>query len=265
MPGFHAEALVERLRRRLDRLGEPLYGLVLWTRHPAALLSPPLRAVLETEVDNVVLNLTITGLGATELEPGVPATAEVLAPLAEVIELLRGEPGRLRWRFDPLIYRRNGLELFRQLAAPMADLGVPTVTVSFPSSMSLAGSLLPRYRAAGIEPWPGIAAKVAFATELVAGARERGLRALACCQPKVTGRVEGLERAQCIPLEVLTELHPRGLPFERRKDASQRRHCACPPSEDIGDYDLDRCRSGCAYCYSRAGGPLTPLRADSPG
>ncbi len=265
LPGFYPDRLAARVRARLDRAGRPLYGLVLWTRFPAALLEEPLRSLLEREVRNVAVNLTITGLGGSRLEPGAPATEAAVCAALEALDLLSGQPARLRWRFDPLLFGLNGLEAFERIARPLAAAGVPTVTVSFPSSMSLAGPLGPRYAAAGIEPWPGIAAKAGFAAALVDRASALGLRVLACCQPKVVARVPGLEGAQCIPREVLAALHPRAEPFPEARDRSQRRHCACLPSLDIGDYAEDPCGSGCAYCYSRAGGPAALARREVGG
>jgi hypothetical protein len=254
LPGTYPDRLAARVRQRIEKWGEPPYGMVVWTRYPAALLVEPLRGLLEREVPNVAVNLTITGLGGTPIEPRVPRTAAALAAALEVVDLL-GDPARLRWRYDPLLRGHASEDLLVRIGAPLAARGVPTVTASFPSTMSLKGPLGPQYAAAGIDPWPDLRAKVAFATRLRDRARELGLRLLWCCQPKILRDVPGTEPAQCIPLEVLERLHPGGLPFPVAKDRSQRRHCTCPPSEDIGDYALDRCRSGCAYCYSRAGGP----------
>lgn len=254
LPGYHAQLLADRVRRVADDQRRSLYGLVLWTRYPAALLRPPLRPLLEGEVENVVVNLTVTGLGGSRLEPNVPATGDAIAAAVELVGLL-GEPARLRWRFDPLLHGLSTFELFESLAGPLAAVGVPTVTVSFPATMSLKGPLSPQYAAAGIAPWPGHAAKVGHARELLGRARAHGLRLLACCQPKIVRDVPGVEPAQCIPREVLEQLCQDGIPFPSRRDHTQRKHCQCLPSLDIGDYATDRCGSGCAYCYSRAGGP----------
>lgn len=256
LPRFYPDELIARVRRAGLARAERFAGLVLWTRHPAALLEAPLRTFLSGEIENVIVNLTVTGLGGTHIEPKVPTTEASLACIGPLIELLGGEPERLRWRFDPLLYQRNGLDDFRRIADVMAEHRVPTTTISFPATMSLGGSLIPRYRRAGIEPWPGIAAKVGFARALVGEARARGLRLLACCQPKVVARVEGLEAAACIPADLLESLHPRSDAFfwAGGKDPRQRRHCNCMPSVDIGDYASDRCHSGCVYCYSKAGG-----------
>jgi hypothetical protein len=64
--------------------------------------------------------------------------------------------------------------------------------------------------------------------------------------------------ASCIDAELASALHPGGLDLAAGKDPAQRRHCRCAPSLDVGDYAAHACRTGCAYCYSKAGGPDVP-------
>ncbi len=253
--GWYPRRTVDRVRRRLDGLRQRwLYGTVFWTRFPRRLLEPPLRDLLETDLHNTVVNLTLTGLGGTRLEPRVPRTGEVLACLPDLIDLLGG-PERLRWRWDPMLYRQATLTGFGQLAERMAALGVPTCTVSFPAARSLKGSLAPFYERAGLAPWPDRQTQTRFLKGLARIARGLGIRLLVCSQPWFLSADPWLEPAQCIPLEVLVDGHPDGLSYPAVKDPSQRRHCTCPASEDLGDYRTDLCRSGCVYCYSPAGGP----------
>ena len=79
-----------------------------------------------------------------------------------------------------------------------------------------------------------------------------GLRLLACCDPSLVEA--GAEPAHCIDGELLTRLHPRGLPTELGKDKGQRPQCGCTPSVDIGSY-RQRCPDGCRYCYAN---PVIP-------
>lgn len=262
LPGWHARALASRLATALERLGPGgCYGLVYWTRFPGALLGPPLDRFLGPGVVPVVaVNLTVTGLGGTSLEPRVPGTAEALAPLAELTRRL-GAPSRLRWRFDPLLPGPDLLDRFSRLADVFGRLGVPTCTLSFPADRSLRGSLGPRYRRFQVPEWPSLAedpgrgAQAEALQGLAERAAARGLTLLACSQPWVSGLCEAVRPAQCIPLEVLAAAHPPGAPGPRAKDATQRKACRCPESEDLGDYRVDLCHSGCAYCYSTLGGP----------
>ncbi|MDY0002299.1 MAG: DUF1848 family protein [Polyangia bacterium] len=262
LPGWHAQALAERLVAAKERLGPGgCYGLVLWTRFPAALLRPPLAPFLEPGAfPAVVVNLTITGLGGGKLEPRAPAVNEAVAPLGELAERL-GYPERLRWRFDPLLPQQDLLDRFSRLADVFARLGVPTCTISFPAERSLRGALGPRYRRFGVPEWPGSredpsrSAEADILGSLWERASPRGLSLLVCSQPWALALCDGLRPAQCIPLDLLAKAHPPGALAPRSKDATQRKACLCPESEDLGDYRLDLCRTGCAYCYSTLGGP----------
>ncbi len=254
LPGWHADALAERLQDVLRKRGaEGLYGVVFWTRFPRALLKPPLRPLLE-RLSNVAVNLTLTGLGRTPLEPRGPQAGEVLDALPELMALMGG-PQRLRWRFDPLIPTPDLVDRFVSLAEGFAALKVDTCTFAFPSARSLRGNLVQRYEKLGVPQWPDEAARRQCVQRLVEVAEPLGIRLLSCSQPEVLGYHPAVRQAQCIPGDVLAGGLPPGTPGPTGKDPSQRRHCACPPSQDLGDYRTDVCRTGCLYCYSTLGGP----------
>lgn len=252
LPGYHAQVCVERLLR----LRRPVHSVFFWTRYPAALTDGgPLAELVRVGIENPFVHLTLTGLGGSRLEPRVPPTAEVLARLDALIDALRSEPRRLLWRFDPVLRGVSGLETFAQLAAEMGARGVRTCIFSFPAMMSLKGALDPQYARFGITRWSR-ADKRDVALRLGDIAGRHGLELHACNQPRVVADCGGAVRAaSCISAELAATLHPRGIPLDLPRDPSQRRNCNCALSHDIGRYE-DRCGSGCAYCYSRAGGPI---------
>jgi len=255
LPGWHADGLAERLREVLARRGpDGIYGVVFWTRFPGALLVPPLRPLLEGELRNVAVNLTLTGLGGTALEPCGPVAGDVLETLPELIALVGGAE-RLRWRFDPLVPTDDLFDRFAALAGRFAALGVRTCTFAFPSARSLRGSLVARYRELGVPQWPDGAGRQEFVARMAEVAGPLGITLLSCSQPEVLGYHPAVRPAQCIPGDVLARGFAPGAPGPTGKDRSQRRHCACPPSVDLGDYRTDACQTGCLYCYSTLGGP----------
>ncbi|MBI5490619.1 MAG: DUF1848 family protein [Deltaproteobacteria bacterium] len=253
LPGFHAAWLIERLRR----FRRPPEALFLWTKHPAAVGRPgPLREAIR-RLPNVFVHLTITGLGAGPLEPRAPGWEDALAEVPELIESLGGDARRVLWRFDPVIPGRSSRDVFVRLASRLGALGVRRVISSFLSTMSLKGSLLPQYAPFGLAP-PPVAERVDWAAALAASAGAEGLELRLCCQPKVVERVAGAVRAaSCIDAELATALHPEGRRIAAAKDPTQRRHCGCAPSLDVGDYVRHLCRTGCAYCYSKAAVPFS--------
>jgi hypothetical protein len=256
LPGFHTEECARRIRQRESRLRTRfLHGVVFWSRHVRPFFDGgPLERLLD-DIDNPFLNLTATGLGSSEIEPGVPPIEAVLYGLPALARALRGEGWRIRWRFDPLLPDGlSDLEEFERIADAMAAVGVESCTFSFPAYRSLAGDLTASFEEAGISRWRE-EAKAPFLARIAEIARPRGIRLLSCCQPRNLELHPEIEAAACISRELLERGHPDHLPLDLPRDPSQRTHCNCVTSEDIGRYDTDRCSGGCAYCYSKAGGP----------
>jgi hypothetical protein len=251
LPGYHADACAGRLLR----LRKPVHSVFFWTRYPGALCARSALGDLVREgIENPFVHLTLTGLGGTRLEPRVPPTAAALRDLDQLIDALRGQPERVLWRFDPVLKGLMTPARFAELAAAIGGRGVRTCIISFPAQLSLKGTLDEQYRPFGIERW-GRADKREAALQLAEIAAHHGLELQACTQPRLVEDTAGaVKPAACISDELAARLHPRGLPLALPKDPSQRRHCRCVVSHDIGRY-TDLCQSGCAYCYSKAGGP----------
>jgi len=252
LPGFHADECA----RRLLALRSPVHSVFFWTRHPDGLLRPgPLQELVRLGIENPFVHLTLTGLGGTRLEPGVPETKRVIASLEPLCALLRGEPERVLWRFDPVLHEVMSPASFAELARAFAAHGIRTCIFSFPARLSLKGALDEQYARFGIERFSR-AEKRETALRLLEVATRQGIALRACCQPTVVEDTSGaIQPASCISAELATRLHPRRVPIELPKDPAQRRHCTCSQSHDLGRYATDRCGSGCVYCYSSAGGP----------
>jgi len=236
-----------------------------WTRFPEAFLRPgPLRDVLRL-IENPFVHLTLTGLGGTHLEPRVPPTDEVLRLLPSLIAEFRGEPERIRWRLDPLLREYHTPDILCRLFEACSRLGLTTCIVSLPATRSLKGDLTPQLLRTGIIP-PSPTEGCEFAARVADIAASFGIRLMACATPALEPLIRSgiISRSQCIAGELASRLHPRGLPADLPKDPHQRKACACVLSEDIGSYSDHRCLSGCAYCYSKAGGPgaFLPSRTD---
>jgi len=254
LPGWHADWLA----LRLARLRRPPDALFLWTKHPARLVERSALRAAVAALPNVFVHLTITGLGGTPLEPRAPRWEDAAGAVPELVRVLGGDGRRVLWRFDPVLPAVSSRDTFARLAARLARAGVRRCIASFLSSLSLKGSLLPQYARFGLAPSP-LGEKAAWAARLAETAVAEGIELRLCCQPKVVERLGGaVAPAACIDAELAAALHPRGVAVPGGRDVSQRRHCRCVPSTDLGDYAAHPCRTGCAYCYSRAGGPDVP-------
>ncbi|MDZ7270296.1 MAG: DUF1848 domain-containing protein [candidate division KSB1 bacterium] len=239
---------------------DQVHTVVIWTKNAANLLHHRrLRAVLST-FEQLYVHYSITGMGGTFLEPGIPPTDATLAHLPGVIALA-GNPERVRLRFDPIVHLRlpNGrrytnLPLLHDIVERCSALGIRDVSVSW---MQLYNKVRTRLLRAGVEPeevdlatWQG------EAQEVLQVAGQHGMRVHGCCVP-------GWPRSRCIDGELLNRLHPRGMQCSTRRAKGQRPLCGCTESIDIGWYK--GCVGGCLYCYANpmqvTGRGTVPLEA----
>lgn len=221
------------------------------TKFPEALLAEPLRSAL-ARYDQVVAQVTITGLGRTRLEPRAPDPADALAFLPRLVDFVK-RPERVVVRIDPIVHWREGkgsgadlltksnLPAFSEIAGRARREGVRLVKTSLVSPYPKA---VGRFAQAGLEliPLAG-AARRRVVLELERLAAEAGVSLEFCCEsirpPKA-----------CIDAELLTRLHPKGLPARPERAAGQREHCGCSHSIDLAWYASHPCPTGCLYCYA---------------
>lgn len=235
------------LARRLRQVGtDNIHTVVLWTKDPTNLLThQDVRKAL-SNVGQVFVHWTITGLGGTFLEPNVPPPEDQLALLPRVIDYV-GDPRRVHWRFDPLVSAgRDGrrvsnvaVDLFRSLAEAVGAVGVPVVHVSF---VTMYPKVVRRLAARGVEFEEQSSEKRReFLAQLGAAAAEFGLEVQTCCEP-------GFPSQGCIDGRLLSELHPAREPCRTDRARNQRKLCGCTASLDIGRYLP--CPNRCLYCYA---------------
>jgi len=194
----------------------------------------------------VFFQLTITGLGGSCLEPGVPPWRQVASQLVPLVAWAQ-DPRRLTVRFDPIVHWREGEAVRSNLtcAEPILDAvahsGVRTVRVSI-------AALYPKTRRRGFAWYdPSPQERADIAGRLLELAAARGLELYACADPTLVAA--GIRPSACIDGRLLAELHPQRLPLPTHKDPGQRPACGCTPSIDIGSYRM-KCPHGCAYCYA---------------
>lgn len=116
---------------------EAVGALVFWTKGPVDLLieHTGLREVLETYHKNravIGLELSVTGLGGTFLEPGIQSPKEVADGLRKVLETGLIDPEAIVLRYDPLL----------KVRAPDGRIVRNDTVRAFESVISLFGSRL---------------------------------------------------------------------------------------------------------------------------
>jgi len=247
LPRFYPDYLAERLNPcKRNSI------VVLWTKDPKNIFDhAALRAALSQHYP--VAMVTITGMGGSAIEPGVPPWQEVMENTKKLINFL-GSPEKVRIRFDPLMYLEDGytnVELFPEVARAAGELGVKHIITSFVTFYPQVKKGLEESGIKLIDP--PLSRKLTDLKILLDQASKLGITLYSCSSL----RIDSIREAACISADWLTNLFP--VMLDTRKDPTQRKNCNCIVSRDIGSYS-QTCFSGCGYCYAQRGGTMRYLR-----
>jgi len=236
----------------VDLQPDAVHTLVLWSKDFSNLIGN--RFGLKDAIrrySQVYFLFTITGLGGTFIEKGVPHPKSALAQLEELIRIA-GNARRVSVRFDPIVFWKEGKEIktnlhfFEELAPRLSDLGIKDVRFSFTQWYGKAVKRAEKHGFSYLDPSPE--EKKEKASSLAQAALRWGLNLYACSQSFLTD-VPGIKASSCINAALLQSLHPDSEPTSRKKDRSQRKECGCTGSVDIGSY-AQKCPHSCLYCYA---------------
>ncbi len=262
LPAFHAKWFMERVRAGYCRVRNPFNpaqvsrislnpadvdAIVFWTRFPRPLL--PWLDELEDRGFRYYFLFTLLDYPRV-LEPGTPRTGAAIRVFQELAR--RIGPERVIWRYDPIVPSTVTdaafhLRTFEKLSAALAGHTrrcVVSVLENYRKIRARMAALDP-LGVRLLEPEPG-SMETLFG-KMAACAQSRGMELRACAQ-ETDYSAWGVRPNRCVDPELLNSLFGLQLPLE--KDPSQRTHCGCAPSRDIGAYDT--CGFGCAYCYANS-------------
>lgn len=238
----YPDYLIERLKGYPP---EKAHSVVIWTKNPMNMITAGALKEALSVYAQLYIQLTITGLGGSILEPRIPEWEEVVEMVPDILGLVK-EPRRISWRFDPIvqaeIYGRKitNVNLFPLLAARVRKFGITTCRTSWVEPYK---KVTRRMEKKGFHLIPySINERMDQAKHLELIAEEIGMKIQYCS-------MDGFARSRCIDGNFLSELHPDGLMCSLRKAKGQRKLCGCTESLDIGWYSL-KCCNGCLYCYA---------------
>lgn len=243
MTGFAPDRLASLLETRCPP--DRVHTLVLWTKSPRNILHHPGLNPILSAYEQIYLHLTVTGMGGTSLEPGIPNPKQVLELLPNLVDFV-GDPRRIAFRFDPIVHfilqdgsTFTNLNRFAEIIPQVRAAGIDQVIVSwmdaYPKVQRNLARCGLRVHRLSREEWEK------EANWLTEQAREFGVNLSGCCVPD-------WPVSSCIDGQRFNTLHPNHESADIEKAGGQRPHCGCTKSWDIGWYNP--CLGGCVYCYA---------------
>lgn len=228
MPAFR----MDYLEKKYEEYGEDCFW-VLWTKNPKYIIYSGM------DFSRVALQLTITGLGGTKLEPGVPDPLKVWDYTEQLIN--KGfNPKLINWRFDPIVPGYHSRAMVSANAKIAQNLGINRCISSF---ITWYGQVKERWPE-GETTQRDKTQQTKIMTDIKEILARFDIDLYGCTQPHLK---DVLKPAACIDGKYYSEI--TGFEFDTEKDPTQRQHCNCTGSVDIGSYRA--CAHNCLYCYSK--------------
>lgn len=262
IPAFYADWFMNRVRAGFCTVPNPFNAnqvstislaqedvdaIVFWTRNPRPLM--PHLPELDARGYRYIFLYTLLDYPRW-LEthtPPVEAATVAFRALSETVG-----PERVIWRYDPLVFTRSldagyHLRAFGRIADTLAG-STHRVVLSIMDEYAKTRRRLARIPEEAPVPKDSIAQDAAFADlmrDLAVVADEHGMEIQSCAET-LDLRPYGIHPGKCVDAELLNRLF--GVEIADTKDPSQRSHCGCAVSKDIGMYNS--CLFGCQYCYA---------------
>jgi hypothetical protein len=253
IPAFHSEWFMHRLREgfvevknpynpdqvsKISLLPDEVLAIVFWSKHPAPLIEH--LANIEKMGHRFYFQFTLNDYPQV-LEPNLPPLPDRVAGFIDLSD--RIGPRRVVWRYDPVIIsNRTDTNYHRRAFENLCHtLG--------PHTRRVVVSLIDFYNKTRQNLRPLEKKGYVFdtdAADLADMARGDSLEIFTCAQKRDYSDM-GISPGRCVDGELIESLW--GISGPWKKDPSQRKHCRCTHSRDIGAYNT--CRHACPYCYAR--------------
>jgi len=253
IPAFYSNWFMNRIRDGFVLVRNPLFkkivtkvildpekveAIIFWTKNPQLLIEK--LPELNDRGFFYYFLFTITPYGI-QLEPNIPSNHHLIDTFHQLAELIGKE--RVIWRYDPIIIsdvsdENYQLDSFYNLASSLKDSTNTCIT----SFMVTYKKCLKNMQGITVENFD-VSRKTALLNSLKQIAGNFNINLLLCADEN---NIEGIEKSCCIDIQLINKL--KGKEFKYKKDPSQRMHCHCAESIDIGAYNT--CLHNCLYCYA---------------
>ena len=219
---------------------EKIHTLLISTKDFRPLLDNLELRSLVKRCDQVCMNLTITGLGGTRIEPNVPDHDILLDRLGELVEFV-GDPRRILWCFSPILsyqeFSNFSMDIFAPIATSFAKEGISKAVLTFH---------IPYESSAILPDQIDREEQVMFAQQVDTLTQSLKMQMSIC-------KMKNYHRLRCVDMKTYSELHPDkddSVVEYYQKMKKPRGHCR-DAIWDIGWY-MPRCKHACLYCYGLA-------------
>lgn len=212
--------------------------IVFWTKNPAPMLDKL------KQIKNIpyYFHFTVTAYDS-QIEKNLPAKNTVVDTFKKLSDITG--PDRIIWRYDPVFFTsefdtaKHQL-VFEHLAESLSGF-THTCMFSYLTPYNKCKKNM-RHLCYTI---PGIQDGISFALTLSSIAKSQNITLKSCAMINEFSDA-GIVRGRCIDPDLVESISGRTI--NHRKDPSQRDHCLCAYSIDIGAYNT--CTNGCIYCYA---------------
>jgi hypothetical protein len=253
IPAFYSNWFMNRVREGFVLVRNPLFkkivtkinldpekidAIVFWTKNPQILIEK--LPELDSRGFFYYFLFTINPYGR-KLEPNIPGNKDMVDTFHHLSEMIGKE--RVIWRYDPIIVSEKTddnyhLDSFYNLASSLKGYTSKCIT----SFMVTYKKCIRNMQGMIVENVEDLK-KGILLNELKQIANNFNINLQLCADEQ---NYEGIDRSCCIDTELISKL--KGTEIKYKKDPSQRMHCHCAESIDIGAYNT--CLHNCLYCYA---------------
>jgi hypothetical protein len=253
IPAFYSNWFMNRVRDGFVLVRNPLFkkivtkvildpekvdAIVFWTKNPQLMLEKL------PELDNrgffYYFLFTVTPYG-NKLEPNIPENKHIVDTFHHLSEMLGAD--RVIWRYDPIVISdltddNYHIERFFDLASSLKGYTKKCIT-SFMVTYKKCIRNMQGFKVENHDP----VKKAGLLNSLKQVADNFNISLQLCADEN---SIDGIEKSCCIDNQLIAALTGKDLKY--KKDPSQRIHCHCAESIDIGAYNT--CLHNCLYCYA---------------